>query len=499
MWDKTATFSGGLLSIKGGNMDAQTLREVMGGSLPLERYQVLLPAYLKAMRLAGITNVKRAAMFAAQLGHESAGLRYQEEIASGSAYEGRRDLGNVQPGDGARFKGHGWIQITGRHNHTAVSKWAHQQGIVPTPDYFVQHPKELGSDKYCWVGPAWYWTVARPQLNALSDAGDLHGATRAINGGLNGLADRQARYTRALAMGQRLLAGKETQVAKVEKRLNYDRSIVKQDTYYWCGPATTQLVIAAKTGRVISESVLAEELGTTTQGTNGIKQIVRVLNQRIGGGWVEVEMPDDPPNEGQVEKFWQHIVDSIDAGVGVPINIWAPVNNYPKASYTSTISPAYGGGFVKHYIAGMGYAVDGAGVRHVWIADSGFRPFGYWITLEQLATLVPPRSYCYASEWAKRATKPSAGGKEMAFTDNDKQLAREVHHELTHRFDSRYDLQRLRRGDITPEEVYKDTMIGYVLNTDANTYDISHNQLPAIYELLKENNQLLKELRDAKK
>ena len=55
--------------------------------------------------------------FLAQLAHESGQLRYMEEIASGSAYEGRRDLGNTQPGDGVRFKGRGPIQLTGRSNY----------------------------------------------------------------------------------------------------------------------------------------------------------------------------------------------------------------------------------------------------------------------------------------------------------------------------------------------------------------------------------------------
>ncbi|MCH5645175.1 hypothetical protein [Gordonia sp. ABSL49_1] len=177
----------------------------MGWTLTHARYEQLLPAYLKAMQWANITTPDRAAMFAAQLGHESVGLKYQNEIADGSAYEWRSDLGNTQAGDGRRFKGHGWIQVTGRANHTAVSQWAYHQGIVPTPRFFVDNPVALGDDTYCWVGPAWYWTVARPQLNAMCDARDLVGVTRAINGGTNGLDDRRNRYNRCLQMGAALL------------------------------------------------------------------------------------------------------------------------------------------------------------------------------------------------------------------------------------------------------------------------------------------------------
>jgi predicted chitinase len=181
----------------------------MGGSLSMARYAQLVPAFNAFLIAADCSTVNRCAMACAQLGHESVGLRYSREIWGPTktqlGYEGRRDLGNTQPGDGRRFSGVGWIQTTGRHNFTEVSRWAFGKGYVPTPTYFVDHPDQLGTDKYVWIGPTWYWTVARPQLNRLCDAGDLNGATRAINGGTNGLADRAARWNRCRAMGTALL------------------------------------------------------------------------------------------------------------------------------------------------------------------------------------------------------------------------------------------------------------------------------------------------------
>ncbi|MCU7531872.1 M23 family metallopeptidase [Prescottella equi] len=186
-------------------MDVDGLSRAMGGTVSRERYAALLPAFTAAMREAGCTTVERAAMWCAQLGHESNGLLWMEELASGADYEGRRDLGNTEPGDGRRFKGRGPIQVTGRHNYTECSRWAHGRGLVPTPTYFVDNPAELASDRYGFVGAVWYWTAARPQLNALADARDIVAVTRAINGGTNGLPDRQLRYTRCLALGAALL------------------------------------------------------------------------------------------------------------------------------------------------------------------------------------------------------------------------------------------------------------------------------------------------------
>ena len=155
------------------------------------------------MIAANVVTGERAAMFAAQLGHESVGLRYMEEIASGAAYEGRRDLGNVHPGDGTRYKGRGPIQLTGRNNYRAFTRWAREMGH--TTHDFEAEPWRVSEPHWGFLAASWYWVVARPQINNLADRRDLEGVTRAINGGLNGLADRRARYQRALNYGQRLL------------------------------------------------------------------------------------------------------------------------------------------------------------------------------------------------------------------------------------------------------------------------------------------------------
>jgi putative chitinase len=72
-----------------------------------------------AMHEFDISTPRRQAAFIAQLAHESGEFRYVRELATGEAYEGRKDLGNTEPGDGPRFRGRGLIQITGRSNYSA--------------------------------------------------------------------------------------------------------------------------------------------------------------------------------------------------------------------------------------------------------------------------------------------------------------------------------------------------------------------------------------------
>lgn len=134
-----------------------------------------------------ITTRRRAAMAVAQLAHESAGFQFREEIASGAAYESRRDLGNVHVGDGPKFKGRTYIQITGRANYAAVSQ---ALGVD-----FLSHPSKLADSGYAAKGACWWWKTHG--CNQIADTGDFVALTRRINGGTTGLADRKRYYRRA--------------------------------------------------------------------------------------------------------------------------------------------------------------------------------------------------------------------------------------------------------------------------------------------------------------
>ena len=109
-----------------------------------EEYGFKAPyAYQKAQYL------RRLRYFCAQVAHESCGLLYTKELASGKAYEGRTDLGNTQKGDGVRFKGRGYIQITGRANYTALAK--------DLKIDCVNHPELLEQPQYALLSALWFW------------------------------------------------------------------------------------------------------------------------------------------------------------------------------------------------------------------------------------------------------------------------------------------------------------------------------------------------------
>ena len=146
----------------------------------------------EAMSLYGITTKARIAAFLAQVGHESARLRYTSEIwgptATQRRYEGRKDLGNTYPGDGSRFRGHGLIQTTGRYNHRRVTQRLRARfPNLGVPD-FEAEPQKLTLPRWAALSAADFWDSIGG--NALADAGKFETLTRRINGGLNGYKDR---------------------------------------------------------------------------------------------------------------------------------------------------------------------------------------------------------------------------------------------------------------------------------------------------------------------
>jgi putative chitinase len=147
----------------------------------------------------------------AQLAHESDSFNAMEEYASGQAYEGRKDLGNIKPGDGIKFKGHGPLQVTGRRNHQLMGVKA------GAPMKFIDNPKLLATPEWGVWSACVFWTDRGlltisnmtdtdkiPYKNRTEDGGSeiimvspIEYISRRVNGGVNGLSERIKFYERA--------------------------------------------------------------------------------------------------------------------------------------------------------------------------------------------------------------------------------------------------------------------------------------------------------------
>lgn len=135
----------------------------------------------------------------ANLCWESDHLRTTSEYANGDAYEGRIDLGNVHPGDGPKFKGHGLLQITGRANHEAYGEWAMEQGVLSNAMDTLNDPIILTMFPHALLAAAWYWSVGNPtgeSMNALADDKNFKACCRTINGAYTHLASRWTYFER---------------------------------------------------------------------------------------------------------------------------------------------------------------------------------------------------------------------------------------------------------------------------------------------------------------
>lgn len=135
---------------------------------------------------AEINTPKRLEHFIAQCAHESDGFMTTAEYASGRAYEGRRDLGNIYEGDGPRYKGHGIIQTTGRTNHRLAT--IDIRKLVPDAPDFEADPWELTKMPWALLSAITYWK--RRNINRYADRDDIRAVTKAVNGGYNGLSER---------------------------------------------------------------------------------------------------------------------------------------------------------------------------------------------------------------------------------------------------------------------------------------------------------------------
>jgi len=165
----------------------ETILKSIYREAPLARIQLYLSHLDKTCDEFQINTPLRLAHFLAQIGHESGQLRYVLELASGEAYEARLDLGNTSPGDGVRYKGRGLLQITGKHNYILAGLHLDLPLLeIPT---LLEEPVNAARVS------GWFWY--NKNLNKIADSDDLLKITKKINGGTNGLKDREMLLNRA--------------------------------------------------------------------------------------------------------------------------------------------------------------------------------------------------------------------------------------------------------------------------------------------------------------
>lgn len=175
------------------DVDRPTLKKaieaVAAKAIPDPEINQIVDAIIAECPKFGVTTKFRLAMFIGQCAHETGEFLYTEEIGDAAYftdnYEGRSDLGNTQPGDGAKFPGFGWIQLTGRNNVTRFSK------AIGRPD-LIDDPTPIGQYPLCVTSALFWWQDNR--MNPEADQGlsveNIKYCTKIINGGYNGLDHR---------------------------------------------------------------------------------------------------------------------------------------------------------------------------------------------------------------------------------------------------------------------------------------------------------------------
>lgn len=141
--------------------------------------------------------------FLCQWMHESGSFKYDKEIwgptPAQKRYEGRKDLGNTQKGDGKKFMGRTAAQLTGRANYAAFTKWCRENVKDREVPDFTKNPELINQDPWEGLVPIWYWVYGNPErksLNKYAQDNNIEMITQRINGGKNGLGDRMDYYVR---------------------------------------------------------------------------------------------------------------------------------------------------------------------------------------------------------------------------------------------------------------------------------------------------------------
>lgn len=208
------------------------------------------------MEKVGITSKNEVAAFLGNIDHETGGLRHLSEMADGMAYNGRKDLGNTQPGDGPRFKGRGLIQLTGRYNYQKFANDIGRPDIMNNPSVVATDP-ELAAKSAIW-----FWTRAKPQIRKAAQEGNFFRVRQLVNGlRPNGVADTNAKI-------QGYLQGKGT--LWKNSKLSGSVTVKAADPSAQVGNMGTMDAMSASTGKKETYEEAMRRQGINVSGSSGV-------------------------------------------------------------------------------------------------------------------------------------------------------------------------------------------------------------------------------------
>ncbi len=223
------------------------------------------------MKKFEINSLIRASHFLSQIEHESAYFSTTQEIADGSKYNNRIDLGNINENDGPRYKGRGLIQLTGKINYQKFSNY--KKTIDKNSLDLEKEPNNelLASNiVYATEASCWFWQLYKG-LNQYADEDDLIFITYSINGGFNGYDDRKNKTIKLL---EKLKVKKSNDLNKKLGIYNVNDSKLYNyfvGIYSWARYFDPKYVKLEGTGKNLKEAINAYQRSIFLYDNNKVK------------------------------------------------------------------------------------------------------------------------------------------------------------------------------------------------------------------------------------
>jgi putative chitinase len=223
---------------------------------PSPGFQAGKKEILQAMDKEGIKNPEARAQILAQTAHESASFKYTQELGNAQyfqKYEGRKDLGNVNPGDGLKYIGRGFLQTTGRVNY--------QQFADAFNVDVVNNPEKLAEPRYAADSALFWFKKNAKKVEKLSggDWSNTKGVTKAVNGGYNGLDDRIKYYE---------MFKQDPEVTGVSASIQNSAPTLSTASIQNSAPTSSTVTTSSQQNKDLKDSLKKDQPTTVAKNTN---------------------------------------------------------------------------------------------------------------------------------------------------------------------------------------------------------------------------------------